>query len=71
MAWTMLLGFCAFTLVYAWLLVHRYRLETMEERLETEGLSMALAERRAEATEGVVVPQDDGDVVTEEPVASR
>jgi heme exporter protein C len=51
MAWTMLLGFCAFTLVYAWLLVHRYRLETLEERIETEGLSIALEERRAEAAE--------------------
>lgn len=51
MAWTMLLGFCAFTLVYAWLLVHRYRLATLEERLETEGLSIALEERRAEAAE--------------------
>jgi heme exporter protein C len=57
MAWTMLLGFCAFTLVYAWFLVHRYRLETLEERLETEGLSLALAERRAEAAEGAVAPQ--------------
>jgi heme exporter protein C len=54
MAWTMLLGFVAFTLVYAWLLVHRYRLETAEEELETEGLSAALAERRAEAAEGGV-----------------
>jgi heme exporter protein C len=57
LAWTMLLGFCAFTLVYAWLLVHRYRLETLEERLETEGLSVALAERRAEAAEGAIAPQ--------------
>jgi heme exporter protein C len=71
MAWTMLLGFCAFTLVYAWLLVRRYRLETLEERLETEGLSVALAERRAEAAESVVVPRDRVDVVTDEPVASR
>jgi heme exporter protein C len=71
MAWTMLLGFCAFTLVYAWLLVRRYRLETLEERLETEGLSVALAERRAEAAEGVVVPQERAAVVTDEPVASR
>ncbi len=71
MAWTMLLGFCAFTLVYAWLVVHRYRLETLEERLETDGLSIALAERRAEAADGVVAPPDRADVVTDEPVASR
>jgi heme exporter protein C len=61
MAWTMLLGFVAFTLVYAWLLVHRYRLETVEERLETDGLSAALAERRAEAAEGGVAPGDRAD----------
>ena len=86
MAWTMLLGFCAFTLVYAWLLVHRYHLETLEERLETEGLSLALAERRAEAAEGAIAPQggiasqDGADVAadstdsadsTDEPVVSR
>jgi heme exporter protein C len=46
---TMVLSFAAFGLVYAWLLVHRYRLEQLEERLEAEGLEMALAERRAEA----------------------
>ncbi len=43
------IGFVAMTLVYAWLVVHRYRLEQLEERLETEGLELALAERRAEA----------------------
>jgi hypothetical protein len=51
--------------------VRRYRLETLEERLETEGLSVALAERRAEAADGVVVPQERAAVVTDEPVASR
>jgi heme exporter protein C len=45
----MFVGFVAMTLVYAWLLLHRYRLEQLEERLETEGLELALAERRAEA----------------------
>ena len=71
MAWTMLLGFFAFTLVYAWLLVHRYRLETLEERLETEGLSVALAERRAEAVEDAVALEDGADVPGDEPVVSR
>ena len=46
----MLLGFAAMTLVYAWLLLHRYRVEALEERLELEGLELALEERRAEAT---------------------
>jgi heme exporter protein C len=45
----MLLGFLSFSLVYLWLLVHRYRVEQMEERLEAEGLELAIAERRAEA----------------------
>jgi heme exporter protein C len=46
--WTMLLSFVSFTLVYAWLVVHRYRLEQLESRLESDGLSYALAARRAE-----------------------
>jgi heme exporter protein C len=45
-------GFLAFTLLYAWLLVHRFRLEQLEERLDSEGLELALAERRAEAMVG-------------------
>ena len=45
---TMLLSFLAFGLVYAWLLIHRFRLEQLEERMETEGLEHALAARRAE-----------------------
>ena len=48
----MLLGFLAMTVLYAWLVVHRSRVEAMEERLEAEGLDVALEERRAEA--GVV-----------------
>ncbi len=51
MAWTMLLGFVAFTLVYCWMLVVRYRLETVNERLETEGMGLVLVERRAEGIE--------------------
>ena len=45
---TMLLSFVAFGLLFAWLLVHRYRLEQLEDRLENEGLEAALAARRAE-----------------------
>jgi heme exporter protein C len=47
---TMLLSFLVFGLICAWLLIHRFRLEQLEERLETEGLEHALAARRAEAT---------------------
>jgi Tfp pilus assembly protein PilX len=35
-------------LVYAWMTLHRFRLAGLEERVETEGLDIALAERRAE-----------------------
>ncbi len=49
MAWTLLLGFCAFTLLYAWLLVHRYRVEAAGAAAGDRSLELALAERRAEA----------------------
>ena len=48
----MLFGFVAFTLLFAWMFVHRFRLEQLEERLDAEGLELALAERRAEAVTG-------------------
>ncbi len=47
--WTMLLSFVSFGLIYAWLVIHRTRLEQLESRLENEGLTLALAARRAEA----------------------
>jgi heme exporter protein C len=47
--WTMLLSFVAFGMIYAWLVIHRTRLEQLENRLENEGLTLALAARRAEA----------------------
>jgi heme exporter protein C len=50
--WTMLLGFVAFTLLYAWLVLHRFRVELLEEKLDDVGLARAIEERRAEA--GVV-----------------
>jgi hypothetical protein len=49
MAWTLLLGFVSFTLVYTWLVAHRYRLAELQDAQDTEGLEIALAERRAEA----------------------
>lgn len=45
---TMGVSFVAFGLLFAWLLVHRYRLELLEDRYETEGFALALHERRAE-----------------------
>lgn len=49
MAWTLVLGVLAFTLLYGWLLAHRFRLAAIEDRLEAEGLQLAIAERAAEA----------------------
>lgn len=38
----------AFTLLYAWLLIHRFRLAVLEERFEESRLAVAIAERQAE-----------------------
>lgn len=48
MAWTLLLGFVSFTLAFAWLVAHRYRLAGLSAAEEGEGLEAAIAERRAE-----------------------
>ena len=53
---TMLLSFVAIGLIATWLLIHRYRLEQLEERLETEGLEDALAARRAEGRPATPAP---------------
>jgi heme exporter protein C len=52
MWWTVMIGFVTFLLVFAWLLVQRYRLGVLAERVEDEGLEAAIAERRAEALTG-------------------
>jgi heme exporter protein C len=54
---TMLLSFLAIGLIGAWLLIHRYRLEQLEERLETEGLEQALIARRAEGASPARAPE--------------
>src|SRR5487761_1709610 len=46
---TMLASFVAFGLVFAWMLVHRYHLEVLEDRYEEHGLTSALEARRSEA----------------------
>lgn len=46
---TLLLAVLSFTLLYAWLLVHRYRLAALEERAADRRMELALAERHAEA----------------------
>ena len=49
MAWTLLLAVVAFTILYAWLLIHRFRLAWVEEQAEEDALAIAIAERHAEA----------------------
>ena len=48
MAWTLMLGFVAFTLVYGWLLVIRYRIAAAQDASEDAALAAAVAERRLE-----------------------
>ena len=54
----MLLSFVAFGLLFAWLLVHRYRVEVLEDRFEDEGFAVAIAERRAEGRRRRPIPPD-------------
>jgi len=46
---TMLLSFLAMTLLYVWLVMHRFRVELLEEKLDDVGLARAIEERRSEA----------------------
>jgi heme exporter protein C len=57
MAWTLLLGFVALTLVFLWMLLVRYRIGALEDRLGSGDMEMALRERRAE---GVFEPPVEG-----------
>lgn len=68
MAWTMLLGFCALTLVYAWMVAHRYQVEVLEERLEDEALDLALA---AESRRAAAEPVAAGPLVATPAIAGR
>lgn len=52
MAWTLLLGFVAFTLAFVWMLAVRMRIETLSDALEGVSLEIALGERWAESTDG-------------------
>ncbi|MEA2715867.1 MAG: heme exporter protein [Actinomycetota bacterium] len=47
---TLLVSVLAFTLLYAWLLIHRFRLAWLEDRAADRRMELALAERHAEAT---------------------
>lgn len=49
MLFTLVLGITAFGLLFAWLLVHRFRVGWLEERVGAIGLDEAIVERRSEA----------------------
>jgi len=49
MLFTFVVGLVAVSLWYVWLLVHRFRVAYLEERLDEQLFASALAERRAEA----------------------
>ncbi len=51
MLWTLLLSVLAFTLLYGWLLVRRFRLAWTEQQIDDRRLELALADRQAEAAE--------------------
>ena len=49
MLFTLFSGIVTFTLMYAWLVIHRHRALTAEDLLDDVGLEAALAERRQES----------------------
>ena len=57
MAWTLLLGFVALTLVFVWMLLVRYRIGVMEDWLGSGEMDVALVERRAEGEAGPGAPE--------------
>lgn len=54
MAWTMGLGFLAMTLVFVWMLLLRYRIEVLSDRIGDGELEISLSERWAEGSTPVV-----------------
>ena len=48
MAWTLLLGFVALTLVFLWMLLVRYRISSLQDQLGTGELDAAIRQRQAE-----------------------
>jgi heme exporter protein C len=55
---TLLASILSFTLLYVWLLIHRFRLGWLEDRAADRRMELALAERHAEA--GLADPRPSG-----------
>jgi heme exporter protein C len=60
MAWTLLLGFIAFTLMFVWMVAVRYRVEVLSDRIGDEELEVSLAERWAEGDQAEPVAAGTG-----------
>ncbi|MFV0258417.1 MAG: cytochrome c biogenesis protein CcsA [Acidimicrobiales bacterium] len=54
MLFTLFLSLVTGLMVFAWLLLHRFRLAWLQRQVEELGLARALAERRAETTRGAM-----------------
>jgi heme exporter protein C len=54
----LMLGMVVFLMLYAWLLVHVFRLLWVQAREEELGLDVAIAERRAEGADQLAGPRD-------------
>ena len=50
---TLMTGIVVFALLFVWLVIHRFRVEFLARRHETQGLAQAIADRRAEGGESV------------------
>jgi len=61
---SLMFGMVLFVAIFAWLLIHRFRIGWLEYQIETEGLQAAIAERRAQAPgavqEAVQMPKFQG-----------
>src|SRR3954453_18717981 len=53
MLFTLMLSMVVFVVLYAWLMVHRFRVAWLEDEVEARGLEVAISERRAEAGIGL------------------
>jgi heme exporter protein C len=53
MLFTLMVAVVVSTLLFAWMLLHRFRVAWLEEQLEQRGIDTAIADRRAEAERGV------------------
>jgi hypothetical protein len=51
MAWTFLLGFISFSLIFVWLLAVRYRIEVIQDTVGDQEMEVSLAERWSEGSE--------------------